>query len=74
MLGQRRDTSRYEAGPKSTRIPKTFPSDQCLEANLVALRSLALPESGAGDGNRTHRDGASESLKQAVWWDRESQV
>jgi hypothetical protein len=38
----------------STSIPKTFPSDQCLDPNLVALRGLALPESGAGDGNRTH--------------------
>jgi hypothetical protein len=27
----------------SASIPKTFPSDQCLEANLVALRGLALP-------------------------------
>jgi hypothetical protein len=32
------------------RFPKTFPSDQCLESTLVALRGLALPENGAGDG------------------------
>jgi hypothetical protein len=43
MLEQRRDTSRYEAGPNSTRIPNTFPRDQCLDRNLVALRGLALP-------------------------------
>jgi hypothetical protein len=36
-----------------------FPSDQCLGPNLVALGSLALPESGAGDGNRTHTVAAS---------------
>src|SRR5450631_2282652 len=42
MLGQHRDTARYEAGPKSTRIPKTFPQDQCLDPNLVSLRVLGL--------------------------------
>jgi hypothetical protein len=47
-------------------IPKTFPSDQCLDPNLVALCGLALSESGAGDGNRTHTGGTSETLKQAV--------
>ena len=40
--------------PPQRRFPKAFPSDQCLDPNLVALRGLALPESGAGDGNRTH--------------------
>jgi hypothetical protein len=40
--GQRRDTSGYEGGPKSTHIPKTFPSDQCLDPNLVALRCLRV--------------------------------
>jgi hypothetical protein len=40
--------------PSARRFPKTFPPDQRLEANLVALRGLALPENGAGDGNRTH--------------------
>ena len=54
MLRQCRDTSGYEGGPKSTHIPKTFPSDQLVDPNPVALRGLALPESGAGDGNRTH--------------------
>jgi hypothetical protein len=54
MLGQRRDTSGYEGDPKSTRIPNTFPQDQRVDPNLVALRGLALPEDGAGDGNRTH--------------------
>jgi hypothetical protein len=41
--------------PSARRFPKTFPSDQRLEANLVALRGLALPENGAGDGNRKYR-------------------
>jgi hypothetical protein len=49
------------------RIPKTFPSDQCVDANRVALHGLALPEDGAGDGNRTHREGGSGPLEQAVW-------
>jgi hypothetical protein len=40
---------------------QTFPSDQCPEPNLVALRGLVLPWSGAGDGNRTHTGGASEA-------------
>ena len=42
MLGQRRDTSGYEGGPKSTHILKAFPSDQCLDPNLVALRCLRM--------------------------------
>src|SRR3984957_10532893 len=54
MLGQRRDSSRFREGPGSTDIPKTFPSDQRVDPNPVALHCLALPESGAGDGNRTH--------------------
>src|ERR1700722_1062945 len=54
MLGQRRDGSRYREGPGSTDIPKTLPSDQRLDPNLVAVRGLALSENGAGDGNRTH--------------------
>ena len=37
MLGQRSDTSRYEAGPNSTRIPNTFPQDQRVDPNLVSL-------------------------------------
>jgi hypothetical protein len=37
-------------------------------------RGLALPESGAGDGNRTHTGGASGAEKQALWRDGESQV
>jgi hypothetical protein len=37
------------------RIPKTFPSDQRLDPNFVALHGLALPENGAGDGNRKYR-------------------
>ena len=43
-----------EAGPNSTRIPNTFPQDQCLDPNLISLRDLSQPEDGAGDGNRTH--------------------
>ena len=65
--GARRDTSGYEGDPKSTRIPNTFPQDQRVDPNLVALRCLELPESGAGDGNRTHAGIASEPLKYAVW-------
>ena len=42
MLGQRRDTSGYEGGPKSTHIPKTFPSDQLVDPNPVALRCLRV--------------------------------
>jgi hypothetical protein len=45
--------------PLQRRFPKTFPSDQCLEPSLVALRGLALPENGAGNGNRTHKGSAS---------------
>ena len=60
--------------PKSTRIPNTFPQDQRVDPNLVALRGLALPEDGAGDGNRTHTGGASEPLKQGVWCDCGFQV
>src|ERR1035441_116090 len=48
MLGQRRDTSRYEAGPKSTRIPKTFPQGQCVDANVVSLRVLRLAGKWSG--------------------------
>jgi hypothetical protein len=36
--GQRRDTSRYEAGPKSTRIPNTFPQDQCHISRMSSPR------------------------------------
>jgi hypothetical protein len=39
---------------KSACIPSTFPQDQRVDPNLVALLGLALPENGAGDGNRTH--------------------
>ena len=53
--------------PSERRFPKTFPSDQCVDANLVALHGLAFPEDGAGDGNRTHTEGASEPLKPVVW-------
>jgi hypothetical protein len=60
--------------PSERRIPKTFPSDQCLDPNFVALRGLALPESGAGDGNRTHTGIASEPSKQAVWCEGGFQV
>jgi hypothetical protein len=52
--------------PKSACISSTFPQDQRVDPNLVALLGLALPESGAGDGNRTHTGGSSEPLKQAV--------
>jgi hypothetical protein len=44
----------------------TFPSDQCLDPNLVALRGLALPESGAGDGNRTQTVGPSRPIKGGI--------
>jgi hypothetical protein len=40
----------------------------------IALRCLPLPESGAGDGNRTHTGGAYGDEKQALWRNRESQV
>ena len=49
--------------PSERRIPKTFPSDQCVDANRVALHGLALPEDGAGDGNRKYRLGATNHLK-----------
>ena len=39
---------------RERRFPKSLPSDQRLDPNLVALRGLALRGSGAGDGNRTH--------------------
>ena len=67
----------HETAAPSASIPKTFPSDQRVDPNPVALRCLALPgvawrclalpESGAGDGNRTHAERAFEPLKQAVW-------
>ena len=44
------------------RIPKTFPSDQCVDANRIALHGLA-PESGAGDGNRKYRSDTQNPLK-----------
>jgi hypothetical protein len=56
------------------RFPKTFPSDQRVDPNPVALRGLALPESGAGDGNRTHTGGDSNPRKQAVLCDGGCQV
>jgi hypothetical protein len=49
--------------PLQRRFPKTFPSDQRVDPNPVALRCLVLPESGAGDGNRTHTGGAVEPIK-----------
>jgi hypothetical protein len=55
-------------------IPKTFLSDQRVDPSPVALRGLALPESGAGDGNRTHTGGHFEARKQAVLCDDECQV
>jgi hypothetical protein len=63
-----------ESSEGITSIPKTFPSDQCLEPNLMALRGLALPENGAGDGNRTHTGAAFGAGEQAVSRDDESQV
>jgi hypothetical protein len=45
-------------------MPKTFPSDQRVDPNPVALRGLALPESGTGNGNRTHTGIASEYVGQ----------
>src|SRR6202051_4889382 len=59
--------------PPPRRFSKTSPSDQCLDPNLVALRGLALPGSGAGDGNRTHTGGASGAKKQEVWRDSKCQ-
>src|SRR6266481_1020831 len=55
-LGAMRGYVRPRGRLPSASIPKTFPSDQCLDPNLVALRGLALPESGAGDGSRTHEN------------------
>lgn len=49
--GATQDSSGYEGSPKSTHIPKTFPSAQRVDPNPVAPRCL---NSGAGDGNRTH--------------------
>jgi hypothetical protein len=60
--------------PKSACIPGTLPQDQRVDPNLIALLGLALPEDGAGDGNRTDREGASGAEKQALWRDGESQV
>jgi hypothetical protein len=49
--------------PRERGFPKTFPEDQCLDPNLVALRGLALPGSGAGDGNRKYRPGDNNRFK-----------
>jgi hypothetical protein len=35
-----------------------FPRDQQVDPYLVSLRILTYPESGAGDGNRTHGERA----------------
>jgi hypothetical protein len=45
---------------------KLFLDSQCLDPNLVALRGLELPESGAGDGNRTQTDTPSKPIKRRV--------
>src|ERR1700679_1742739 len=34
--------------PPRRRFPNTFPQDQCLDPNLVALRGLALPQEWSG--------------------------
>ena len=44
----------HETVAQSTSIPNIFKQDQPVDPNLIALCGLALPESGAGDGNRTH--------------------
>jgi hypothetical protein len=67
MLGLRRDTSGHETAAKSASVPNAFPQDQRVNPNLVSLWILTYPENGAGDGNRTHGEGAAEPLKQAVW-------
>jgi hypothetical protein len=53
MPEQRRDTSGYEGVPKSTPVPETFPSDQRVDRNLVALRGpgVALEWSGRWESN-----------------------
>ena len=45
------------------RIPNTLPQNQFLEPSLVAPRGQALPESGAGDGNRTQGKALPEPEK-----------
>jgi hypothetical protein len=57
MLGQRRDTSGYGGDPEIGVYSQCFPQDQRVNPNLVALRGLASPKNGSGDGNRTHTDG-----------------
>jgi hypothetical protein len=54
-LSYTKETHRTKIGPFEM---ETFPSDQRLDPNLVNLRGLALPKSGAGDGNRTHTGAA----------------
>jgi hypothetical protein len=46
--------------------PSTFPQDQRVDLNLVALLGLALPEDGAGDGNRTQTVDPSELIKHGI--------
>jgi len=62
-----------EAAANSTRVPNAFPQDQRVDPNLVSLRVLTYPGSGAGDGNQTHTGGASGAWKQVLWRDGESQ-
>jgi len=65
-LGATRGYVRPRGRLPSASIPKTFPSDQCLDPNLVALRGLALPESGAGDGSRTHENNLKRLSKKPM--------
>ena len=60
--------------PKSACIPSTFPQDQRGDPNLVALLGPALPEDGAGDGNRTRTGAASEPGKREVSRHADTQV
>jgi len=63
MLGQCGDTRDQETAAIAARIPKALPTDQSLDPNLVVLRGLALPENGAGDGNRIYRQDAANPFQ-----------
>jgi hypothetical protein len=51
----------HETAAKSTSVPTAFPRDQRVDPNLVSLRLLTYPVSGAGDGSRTHTEGAFDA-------------
>jgi hypothetical protein len=51
------------AGP----IFQCYGTRTTLQAELISWHWPAMAANGAGDGNRTHGERASEPLKQAVW-------